>query len=109
MSISTEQALDMMPHVVEVYEKVGFKTYLKKAKEKNKGKKVDVEEAGLEAVMFVVKNINKAKKDIFEVVAIAENKSVEDVRKQPLTKTIASIKNIFQDEELNDFFKVLMQ
>ena len=107
MSITTEQALDMMPHAVEIFEKVDLKGYYKRVQEENKGKKVDVESVGLDAILYVVKNITKVKSDIFEMIAIAEETSVEEVKKQSLVKTIKSFKDIFQDEDLMDFFKTL--
>jgi hypothetical protein len=41
------------------------------------------------------------------MIAIAEETSVEEVKKQSLAKTIKSFKDIFQDEDLMDFFKTL--
>jgi len=107
MSITTEQALDMMPHAVEIFEKVDLKGYYKRVQEENIGKKVDVESVGLDAILYVVKNITKVKSDIFEMIAIAEETSVEEVKKQSLVKTNKSFKDIFQDEDLMDFFKTL--
>lgn len=108
MSVNTERAFDALPHVVEIYEKLEMDKYIKKERVKNKGKKVDEINVGIDLFKHVLKNLNKAKEEVFEVVAVFEDKSVEEVKKQPLTKTLGSIKKLFGDEDLLGFFKSAM-
>ena len=42
--------------------------------------------------------------DIFGVVAIVKGKTLDEVREQPITSTMADIKEIVTDEDLRDFF-----
>ncbi|MBO0962494.1 hypothetical protein J1P26_22630 [Neobacillus sp. MM2021_6] len=108
--INSEQAFDMLPHVVEIYEKLDMDAYRRKMVLKYKDKdKVDADKVGLEVILFIVKNSRKAKEEFFSVVAIAEQKTLEEVKAQSLAKTISTFKNVFTDKELMDFFKTAMQ
>jgi len=109
MKLDTEKALDLLPHIVDVYDKLNVDSYIKKTKAKNKGKKVEAELAGIDLFKYVMKNIGKAKEEIFEVVSILEEKTVAEVREQSIFETIKSIKAIFNDEELVELFKSAMQ
>ena len=102
---STEQIFDMLPYAVEIYEKIDFDGYRKKLQAKYKGKKIDPTDAGIDAFKFVLKNSSKVKEEFFQLVAIAENKTVEEVRNQNFIETIKTIKEIFSNKELVDFFK----
>lgn len=108
-AIKTEQAFDMLPYVVDIYEKADINTYVKEARKKNKGKDVDVEAAGLDLILYVVKSLSKVKAEVFEVVAIAQEKDVEVVKKDSLSDTLKALKNIFMDDDLVDFFKEAMR
>lgn len=107
--ITTEKTFDLLPHVVDIYEKAGIDSYRKKMQKEYKGKNVDVEEAGLNAILYVLKSLPKVKEEVFQVIAIAEDKDTEDVRKQPLSQTLKELKEIFLDDDLMDFFKSAMQ
>ncbi|WP_209121508.1 hypothetical protein [Alkalihalobacillus sp. BA299] len=113
-SIDSEQVFDMLPYVADIYEKTGFDDYRKELKRKYKAKDVkDVDEfklaAAIDAVKFILKNSVKVKDEFFNIVAIAEQKKLEEVKRQSFVKTIQSVKKIFSDPELVDFFKEAMQ
>lgn len=106
--ITTEKALNILPHVVEVYEKLNVDAYIKKVRTQSKNKKVDQTQVGIELFKFILKNIGKAQEEIFTVVAALEDKEVEEIKNQSLAKTIASIKQVFEDKELLELFKSAM-
>lgn len=108
--INSEQAFDMLPHVVEIYEKLDIESYRRKAIAKTKGnKEVDLKKVGLEVFLYIIKNSTKVKEEFFSVVAIVDKKTAEEIKNQPLAKTISTFKSIFTDKELMDFFKTAMQ
>lgn len=112
-AIDSEQMFDMLPFVVDIYDKINFDKYRKdlqkKYKEKKKeNKKVDPLDAAIEATKFILKNSPKIKEEFFNIVAISDRKKVWEVKKQPFTKTLKSIKQIFSDPELMGFFKDAM-
>ncbi|MGO4887066.1 hypothetical protein ACJ2A9_04850 [Anaerobacillus sp. MEB173] len=110
MKVNTEQAFDMLPYAVELYEKLDIEAYRKKLATKYKNKKnVDVTKVGIEVIMYIVKNSMKVKEEFFQIVAIAENKSIDEVKAQSPIKTAMTFKEIFSDEELMAFFKAAMQ
>lgn len=110
--VSTEAAFDALPYVMDVYDKLDLDSYRKKVSKQYKGqdkKKIDVNEIGIDLFKYVLKNLSKAKEEIFTVISIFENKSVEDVKKQPIAETIKSLRTIFSDKETMDFFKKSME
>jgi uncharacterized protein YwgA len=108
--IDSEQAFDMLPYVADIYEKIDLDCYRKKISNENKGNTdIDQQQVGIDAIKYVLKNSSKVKEEFFNIVAIADLKSIEEVKKQSFIKTIQSIKNIFSDPELVDFFKQAMQ
>ncbi|WP_051189145.1 hypothetical protein [Halalkalibacillus halophilus] len=109
-AINSEQVFDMLPYVADLYEKSGFDSYRKEIRKKYQGKKnVDSLDPAIDAVRFILKNSNKVKDEFFNIVAIAEERKVEEVKKQSYIKTMRSIKRIFSDPDLVDFFKEAMQ
>ena len=111
--LTTEKAFDILPYVSDIYEKIDIKEFINEYREKNKGNKDDIEQkqilSGLDLFSFILKQSGKVKEEFFEIVAIAEDMKVEDVKKQSFAKTIKTIKEIFTDKELTDFFKEAMQ
>lgn len=107
--IDSEQAFDLLPYVADIYEKIDLDGYRKKVTNENKGEKdIDQQQVGIDAIKYVLKNSTKVKEEFFNIVAIAEHKTVAEVKKQSFIKTIQSIKNIFSDPDLVDFFKQAM-
>jgi 2,4-dienoyl-CoA reductase-like NADH-dependent reductase (Old Yellow Enzyme family) len=103
--MNSEKVFDMLPYVAEIFEKIDIINYINKSK----GKEKDQEKAGMQMIIYIVKNSAKVKEEFFNVVAIAEEKTVEEVKKQGLASTIKTFKEIFSDPELMDFFKQAIQ
>ena len=103
--ISTEKAFDMLPSVVDLYDKLGVDEYRKKMADENKGKELDQTTLGINLFKFVLKNSGKVKEEVFEIVAVFEEKTIEEVRDQSFISTINSFKAIFSDKEAVNFFK----
>jgi hypothetical protein len=106
---SSEKAFDMLPSVVVLYDKLDIDGYSKKIREGNKGKKeVDNQALGIDLVKYVLKNSAKIKEEVFEVVAVVEEKTVEEIKAQDFMKTINTIKEIFSDKETVSFLTQAM-
>lgn len=106
--INTEQTFDMLPHVVSIYEKLDVEEFIEETRKKNKGKDINIEKAGMSFIVYLGKNFDKAKDDVFNILSIAERKDVEEVKTQALSETLNSLKAIFLDKDLMDFFKEAM-
>ncbi len=107
---STEKAFDMLPSVVVLYDKLDLDSYRKEFVEKNKGKKdVDANVIGIDLFKHVLKNSAKVKEEVFEIVAVFEEKTIEEVKSQNFMRTLNTIKEIFSDAEATDFLKQAMQ
>ena len=109
--LSTEKAFDILPYISDIYEKIDFKGFIKEYRENIK----DADEgnqqliAGLDIFAFLMKQSGKVKEEFFNIVAIAEDKKVEEVKEQSFAKTLKTIKELFADKELTDFFKTAMK
>ena len=103
--ITTSQALDMLPAVVDLYDKLDLDEYRKKIAEENKGKQLDQMSAGINLFKFVLKNSGKVKNEVFEIVAIFEDKPIEEIKAQNFMVTAKSLKEIFSDKEAMELFK----
>lgn len=107
---NTEKAFDMLPSVVVLYDKLDIDGYRKKIVEENKGKQdVNTELLGIDLFKHVLKNSAKVKQEVFEIVAVFEDKTVEEIKEQSFVKTINAVKAIFTDTETTDFLKQAMQ
>lgn len=112
--INTEKAFDMLPYIADIYEKVDLGKYIATKKfeaVKNKDKKANEESmfvAGLDMFKYVMKKSPKIKEEFFNIVAIIEDKSLEEVKAQELGQTIKTVKELFEDIETMDFFKQAM-
>lgn len=103
--INTEKVFDMLPTVVDIWDKLDVDAYRKRIVEENKGKKLDAQSVGINLIKYILVNTPKVKEDFFNIVAIFDNKTVEEVKAQSFGETIKTVKDIFQDKELMDFFK----
>lgn len=103
--ISTEKALDVLPFVAAMYEKIDFESF--RTSIKTEGKTAN--QVGIEVFLFLVKNAGKIKTEIFETVAILDDKTAAEIKAQPLSKTLASLKELFSDPEIAGFFKQAVQ
>ena len=107
--ISSEKAFDMLPSVVDLYDKLDLDNYRKKLAEETKGKILDEKTVGIDLMKFVLKNSGKIKNEVFEIVALFEEKTVEEVKAQNFMSTVNTFKNIFADKEAVSFFKDAIQ
>lgn len=106
--ITTEQAFDMLPTVVILYDKLDIDGYRNRLIEENKGKKkkdLDIKILGTDIIKYILKNSYKVKEEVFEVVAIFEGKEVKEIKAQSFIKTINTVKEIFSDKDAMELFK----
>lgn len=107
---NTNQAFDMLPSVVVLYDKLDIDGYRKRIAEENKGKEnVNNEAIGIDLLKYILKNSIKVKEEVFEIVSIFEDKTIEEVKSQNFMTTINTVKAIFADTETTDFLKQAMQ
>ena len=107
--VSSSKVFDMLPSVVVLYDKLGIDGYRKKIAAENKGKKnLNNEVLGIDLFKYILKNSGKIKEEVFEIVAIFEDKTVEEVKAQSFMTTINTVKDIFQDKETMDFLAQAM-
>ena len=103
----------MLPHAVSMIEKLDMKGYilnnkeLLNAKDKEASKKI-MDSKGFDFVMHILKNTGKVKTEVFEILAIVQDKPVEEIKAVPFGKTIKQLKELLQDTELMSFFKSAM-
>jgi hypothetical protein len=105
--ISTDKVFDLLPSVTELYDKLDIDGYRKKIAEKSKGK-IDAEKLGIDLFKYVLKNSAKVKQEVFEIVAIFEGKTVEEIKAQNFMTTVNTLKDIFSDKETTDFLAQAM-
>lgn len=106
--ISSEQAFDMLPAVAEIYEKLEIKKYIKDNQitlGENDDFKTMMLAMGLDIGAYVCKQSPKIKKEVFEIVAILEDKTMEEVLAQSPLKNLNAFKSLFGDKDTIDFLK----
>ena len=110
--INSEKAFDMLPYVSDIYEKIDMGKYIANKKfeiAKNKNNdEVEIMGYGLDMFSYIMKQSPKIKDEFFQIVAIIEDKTLEEVKAQNLGETIGTIKALFEDIETMDFFKQAM-
>lgn len=111
--MNSEKAFDMLPYAVDIFDKLKIDEYVKENSKSATGKTAEEienikKETGLGLIKYILKNSAKVKEEFFSIVAIFEGITEEEAKKQGLAKTIKSIKSIFSDNELMDFFKGAM-
>lgn len=103
---NTEKAFDMLPTVTVLYDKLDIDGYRKKIFEENKNNKnINNEVLGIDLFKYILKNSKKIKEEVFEIVAIFEDKTVDEVKAQSFGKTINTVKEIFTDKDTAELFK----
>ena len=107
--ISTEKAFDMLPSVVDLYDKLDIDGYRKKTIKENKGKEADQTTLGINLFKYVLKNSGKIKNEAFEIVSVFEDRPVDEIKAQNFMLTLGTLKAIFTDKEAVSFFKDAMQ
>lgn len=108
-TIESEKVIDMLPFVVDIYEKLDFDKFRKDLKKKYAAKKkIDYLDPVIDSGKYILKNAPKVKDEIFSIVSIVEERSLEEVKNQSFFKTLNTLKEIFTDKDLMDFFKGAM-
>lgn len=105
--VSTEKVFDMLPIVVELYDKLDLDGYRRKVAKENKN--TNVKDLGVDVFKYILKNSGKVKEEVFEIVSVFEEKTVEEIKSQSFITTINSLKEIFSDKDTVDFLKQAME
>lgn len=110
--ISTDKVFEILPVVSVIYDKVKIKEFIvdfhDKATKKDVSKFEELE-VGLDLFAYILRQSATIKDEVISLVSILDEKDIEEVKKQSFVKSMMSIKDIFQDKELLDFFKQAMQ
>lgn len=102
IDITIEQAIDMLPVVGEIYDKLNVQSY---AEEKSADTEKDLEKLGMNFIFsHIFKKAKVIKKELIELAAIAYDVKPEEAAKMKWSKIISVIKAIKEDEDLNSFF-----
>lgn len=104
MAISSEKVFDLLPSVCEIYEKLDIEKFARGLK-----KGISQKEAGVKVVLYVLKNSGKIKEEIFSIVAILQNITIEEAKSLGIMQNIVVLKDLFTDEETMGFFKQAMR
>jgi len=106
MELTNKQVFKMLPYVSDIYEKLEFKKVIKDLGKKNKDNTFFL---GMDLIMgHILKNSGKVQKEVFNIVALAENKTLKEVEEGSFIETMKTFKELF-DKELIDFFKQAME
>jgi len=105
--ISTEKAFDMLPVVVDLYDKLDIDKYREEIKGKTEGQSKMT--AGINMIKYILKNSKLVKEEVLGIVAIFNEQEIEEVRKQSFMLTINTFKAIFMDKETLGFLTQAMQ
>lgn len=97
--MTSEKMFDILPIVVEIYEELNIDGFRKTLPENTNSK-----DAGIKAFKYMLKNSSKVKQQVFEVVAVLADQTIEEVRAQNFFKTINTLKQLFESQEVQDFF-----
>lgn len=110
MSLSTEKVFDMLPSFVDLYDKLDIDGYRNKIAKDNKGKnRKDATTLGIDLFKYILKNSKNIKEECFEIVSVLDERPIEEIKTQSFMITINSIKDIFDDKDAIDFFKLAIQ
>jgi hypothetical protein len=104
-TVSTDQAIDMLPYAAAILEKMDVKQYISgygEVKSENKTA------AGFDLITMLLRNLPKVKADLYAMLAIGTGAAENEIGAQPLSKTISQAKMFFADSGLMSFFKSAM-
>lgn len=107
--MTSEQVFDILPNVSSILTILDIKGYQDKIAKENKGKKLDAQAMGIEFISYILTNTPKFKEDFFAIVAVAESKTVSEVKAQNFGQTIKTFKDLFNDPDLKSFFSQAIQ
>jgi len=105
--ITSEKAFDLLPVMTDVFDKLNLKEYISDLQKNSKGK--DKEAVGMEVFKYVLKNSSKIKEEFFSIVAVIQDKTPEEIKKQNIIETFNSCKKLFTEKEFMSFFSSAMK
>ena len=109
--LSTERATDVLceiaPHFVNIISDEELMSELSSAikieKSNTMAEKIGLIIGKISKILPTI--FKKRRTDLFSILAIINEKTVEEIAKQNIMKTMLQIKDISKDKELLDFFK----
>ena len=112
--LSTERATDVLceltPYVANIVSDEELLEELKKAVDRkdivNKAQWLAVGAEKITKILPIL--LKKRKEDVFGILAVMNEKSIEQIAKQNILVTLKQAKTAFKDKELIDFFKSCM-
>ena len=112
--LSTERATDVLceltPYVANILSDEELLEELKKAVDRkdivNKAQWLAVGAEKITKILPIL--LKKRKEDVFGILAVMNEKSIEQIAKQNILVTLKQAKTAFKDKELIDFFKSCM-
>jgi len=110
MSVSSEKAFDLLPSFTEIYDKLDINTFRENLAKETEGKtNISKKLVGIDLFKYILKNSPKVKEEVFEIVSVFEEKTIEEVKEQSFMLTINTLRKIFTDTETTDFLGLAMQ
>ena len=109
MNLTGEQAIELIPHLVAIFEKIDLANHIAKSKITAVKDETELEAKGIELAIYVVKRLPEVKHEVFSAAGILSGKSAEEIAKEPISTTINALRVIFQDKETMGFFTSAMQ
>jgi hypothetical protein len=105
--ISSEVVFDLLPFMIDIFDKLDVEKEGKRLVKISKTKDIDVQkkEIGVNIIKYILKNSPKVKDEFFEVVSIVEGITIEEAKAQGIGKTIKTIQEVMGDEEIMVFFR----
>ena len=113
--ITTEKVFDILPDIIDMYEKIGLKDYNRKLATEYRKKYPDKpisdyqEEIGRDVIFYIIKNSKRAKNEFFKVISVLADVTEEEAKKQSLSQTLKIFNELLKDDELMDFFTTAMR
>lgn len=112
--LSTERATDVLceltPYIANIVSDEELLEELKKAVDRkdivNKAQWLAVGAEKITKILPIL--LKKRKEDVFGILAVINEKTVEQIAKQNILVTLKQAKTAFKDKELIDFFKSCM-
>ena len=112
--LSTERATDVLceltPYIANIVSDEELLEELKKAVDRkdivNKAQWLAVGAEKITKILPIL--LKKRKEDVFGILAVMNEKSIEQIAKQNILVTLKQAKTAFKDKELIDFFKSCM-
>lgn len=116
--ISTDKALDLLCELTlplttiatdkELIEAIYKRTVVAKETTQSEKNIIGTMQVAKNLKVIIPKLLKTHKNEVYEVLAIINEKDVEEIKKQSLIETIKEVKELLQDEELKSFFTSML-